>query len=81
MISPKRIKYRKPHRGRIGGTCVYENSVLFGDFGLQAKQFAWVTSRQIESRRRVLTRYTRRGGKLWIRVFPDKSVTRRAAET
>jgi large subunit ribosomal protein L16 len=81
MISPKRIKYRKPHRGRIGGTRVYENSVLFGDFGLQAKQFAWVTSRQIESRRRVLTRYTRRGGKLWIRVFPDKSVTRRAAET
>lgn len=81
MISPKRIRYRKPHRGRIGGGFVYEGSVLFGDFGLQAKEFGWVTSRQIEARRRVLTRYTRRGGKLWIRVFPDKGVTRRAAET
>ena len=81
MLRPKRIKYRKPHRGSIDRNRAYGNSILFGDFGLQTRQFAWITSRQIEARRRVLTRYTRRDGKLWIRVFPDKSVTRRVTET
>jgi large subunit ribosomal protein L16 len=81
MISPKRIKYRKPHRSRLSGISSCGNKVSFGDYGLQSTQAAWVTSRQIESRRRVLTRYVRRSGKLWIRVFPDKMATRRPAET
>lgn len=81
MLSPKRIKYRKPYRGRLSGRAFRGNFVSFGDYGLQALQPAWLTSRQIEARRRVLTRYVRRGGKLWIRIFPDKSITKRAAET
>jgi large subunit ribosomal protein L16 len=81
MLSPKRVKYRKPYRGRLSGKALRGNLVSFGDYGLQAIQPAWITSRQIEARRRVLTRYVRRRGKLWIRVFPDKTITRRAAET
>jgi large subunit ribosomal protein L16 len=81
MLSPKRTKYRKPYRGRLSGKASRRNLVSFGDYGLQAIQPSWITSRQIEARRRVLTRYVRRRGKLWIRIFPDKTITRRAAET
>ena len=79
MLSPKRTKYRKHHRGNLKGKATRGNTIAFGDFGLQALEPCWITSRQIESGRRVLTRYVRRGGKLWIRIFPDKPVTMRAA--
>lgn len=79
MLSPKRTKYRKPHRGHLRGKATRGNKVVFGEFGLQALEPCWITSRQIESGRRVLTRYVRRGGKLWIRIFPDKAVTMRPA--
>lgn len=81
MLSPKRTKYRKHHRGRLKGKANRGNIISFGDFGLQALEPCWITSRQIESGRRVLTRYVRRGGKLWIRIFPDKPVTMRPAGT
>jgi large subunit ribosomal protein L16 len=81
MLSPKRTKYRKPHRGRLRGTATRGNSVVFGEYGLQALEPTWLTSRQIEATRRSITRFVKRSGKLWIRVFPDKSVTARAAES
>jgi len=81
MLSPKRTKYRKPHRGHRRGKATRGNTVAFGDYGLQALEPCWITSRQIEAGRRVLTRYVRRGGKLWIRIFPDKAVTLRPAGT
>ena len=81
MLSPKRIKYRKPHRGNINGGYFCRTAIVFGEYGLQAKQAIWITARQIEARRRVLTRYVRRNGKLWLRIFPDKSITRRPLET
>ena len=81
MLSPKRTKYRKPHRGRLTGKAMRGNKIAFGDFALQALEPGWITSRQIEAGRRAMSRYARRGGKLWIRVFPDKSITARAAET
>ena len=81
MLSPRRTRFRKQHRGRLKGISTRGNSVCFGRFGLQALEPSWVTSRQIEAARRAITRYARRGGKLWIRVFPDKSITMRAAET
>jgi large subunit ribosomal protein L16 len=81
MLSPKRTKYRKPHRGRLKGQALRGNTIAFGDFALQALEPGWITSRQIEAGRRAMSRYARRGGKLWIRVFPDKSITARAAET
>ena len=81
MLQPKRVKYRNKQRGRMNGISVQGSRLNFGDVGLKATEPSWVTSRQIEAARRVLTRYTRRGGKLWIRIFPDKSVTARAAET
>ena len=81
MLQPRRVKYRNKHRGRRKGIPVAGSTVNFGDYGLKATEPAWLTSRQIEAARRVITRYARRGGKLWIRVFPDKSVTSRAAET
>nr|YP_010565002.1 ribosomal protein L16 [Hyalomonas oviformis]UZA62003.1 ribosomal protein L16 [Hyalomonas oviformis] len=81
MLSPKRTKYRKHHRGHLRGKATRANVVVFGDFGLQALEPCWMTSRQIEAGRRVLTRYVRRGGKLWIRIFPDKPVTMRPAGT
>ena len=81
MLSPKRTKYRKPHRGRLKGQAMRGNKISFGDFALQALEPRWITSRQIEAGRRAMSRYARRGGKLWIRVFPDKSITARAAET
>ena len=81
MLMPKRVKYRKVMRGRRRGIASRGNQVSFGDFGLQALEPAWVSSRQIEAARRAIVRYVRRGGKLWIRVFPDHPVTKRPAET
>ncbi|MDP7533484.1 MAG: 50S ribosomal protein L16, partial [SAR202 cluster bacterium] len=81
MLQPKRVKYRNMHRGRRKGMAVAGSTISFGEFGLKTTQAAWLTSRQIEAARRAMTRYVRRGGKLWIRIFPDKSVTARAAET
>jgi large subunit ribosomal protein L16 len=81
MLSPKRTKYRKFHRGRMRGKATRGNTIAFGDYGLQALEPTWITSRQIEATRRTITRYTKRGGQLWIKIFPDKSVTARAAES
>ena len=81
MLMPKRTKYRKQHRGRMKGKAGRGNTLSFGEFGLQALEPCWMTSRQIEAARRAITRRLKRGGKLWIRVFPDKPVTARAAET
>jgi large subunit ribosomal protein L16 len=81
MLSPRRTKFRKQQRGRMCGPATRGNSIDFGDFGMQALEPAWITSRQIESCRRAMNRYIRRGGKIWIRIFPDKPVTQRAAET
>ena len=81
MFQPKRIKYRKLHRGRRRGTAQTGNQVTFGDYGLKATSNAWITSRQIEAARRAITRHFRRGGQVWIRVFPDKPVTSKPAET
>ena len=81
MLQPKRVKYRKSHKGHRRGRAQAGNSIDFGDFGLQALESAWVTSRQIEAARRAITRYIRRGGNVWVRVFPDKPVTKKPAET
>ncbi len=81
MLMPKRVKFRKQHRGRMKGLASRGNRVSFGTYGLQATEPHWVTSRQIEAARRAIVRHVRRGGKLWIRIFPDKPVTKRAAET
>jgi large subunit ribosomal protein L16 len=81
MLSPKRTKYRRHHRGHLRGKASRGNKIAYGDFGLQALEPCWITSRQIESGRRVLTRYVRRTGKLWIRIFPDKPITIRPAGT
>jgi large subunit ribosomal protein L16 len=81
MLSPKRTKYRKEHRGRLKGKACRGNKISFGDYAIQALEPVWITSRQIEATRRTITRYTKRGGKLWITVFPDKPVTARAAES
>ena len=81
MLSPKRTKFRRPHRGNFKGTATRGNEISFGDYALQALEPCWLTSRQIEAGRRVLTGYVRRTGKLWIRIFPDKPITVRPAET
>ena len=81
MFQPKRIKYRKMHRGRRTGSAQTGNQVTFGDYGLKATSTAWITSRQIEAARRAITRHFRRGGRVWIRVFPDKPITSKPAET
>ena len=81
MLMPKRVKYRKTHRGRRNGKAYRGSSIAFGEFGLQSMQAAWVTSRQIEAARVAITRQIKRGGKVWIRVFPDKPVTKKPAET
>jgi large subunit ribosomal protein L16 len=75
------VKYRKCHRGHLRGKAQSGNTITFGDFGMQAEQGHWITSRQIEAARRVIVRYLRRGGQVWIRIFPDKSVTKKPAET
>lgn len=81
MLQPKRVKYRKSQKGRRRGQANAGNSVVFGDFGLQALEPAWLTARQIEAARRAITRHVRRGGNVWIRIFPDKPITKKAAET
>lgn len=81
MLMPKRTKYRKAHRGNMRGKSVAGSSIAFGEYGLQALEPAWITSAQIEAARRAITRFIKRGGKLWIRVFPDKPVTKKPAET
>lgn len=81
MLMPKRVKYRKAHRGRMTGKATRGNKVSFGEFGLQALEPCWMTSRQIEAARRAIVHHVRRGGKIWIRVFPDKPVTAKPAET
>jgi large subunit ribosomal protein L16 len=81
MLQPKRAKYRKQFRGRMKGRATRGTSVTFGDYGLQALEPAWVTARQIEAARRAIVRYVRRRGKYWIRIFPDKPVTAKPAET
>jgi large subunit ribosomal protein L16 len=75
------VKYRKCHRGHLRGKAQSGNTISFGDFGMQAAEGHWITSRQIEAARRVIVRYLRRGGQVWIRIFPDKSVTKKPAET
>ena len=81
MVQPKRVKYRKTHKGHRRGKAQVGKVVIFGDYGLQALESAWLTSRQIEAARRAMTRYIRRSGQVWIRIFPDKPVTRKPAET
>ncbi|MDM8527208.1 50S ribosomal protein L16 [Anaerolineales bacterium HSG24] len=81
MLMPKRVKYRKQMRGRMKGKAYRGSTISFGEYGLQALEPCWMTSRQIESARRAIVRYVKRGGKLWIRVFPDKPITAKAAET
>ncbi|WPT18756.1 hypothetical protein PSENEW3_10000026 (chloroplast) [Picochlorum sp. SENEW3] len=81
MLSPKRTKFRRHHRGRMRGKATRGTTLAFGDYGLQTLERSWITSRQIEAARRAMTRHIRRGGKIWIRLFPDKPVTMRAAET
>nr|YP_009730761.1 50S ribosomal protein L16 [Cladosiphon okamuranus]QAY80998.1 50S ribosomal protein L16 [Cladosiphon okamuranus] len=81
MLSPKKTKFRKQHRGRLKGKASRGNTINFGDYAIQALEPTWLTSRQIEATRRTITRYTKRGGKLWITVFPDKPITARAAES
>ncbi len=81
MLMPKRVKYRKAHRGRMKGTETRGVTLDFGEFGLQALEPAWITSRQIEAARRSMVRFIKRGGKIWIRIFPDHPVTIKGAET
>jgi large subunit ribosomal protein L16 len=81
MLAPKRTKFRKQHRGRRKGRASRGNRLAFGDYGLQALQGAWISDRQIEAARVALTRHIRRGGKVWITIFPDKPVTKKPAET
>ncbi|MBC8279050.1 MAG: 50S ribosomal protein L16 [FCB group bacterium] len=81
MLAPKRIKRRKQHRGRLTGKALRGSKVSFGQFGLKALQPCWMTNRQIEAARIAMTRYIKRGGKVWIRIFPDKPVTQKPAET
>jgi large subunit ribosomal protein L16 len=80
MLTPKRVKWRRQHRGRMRGNAQSGNTLTFGEFGLQALEPVWMTNRQIEAARIALTRHIKRGGKVWIKVFPDKSVTKKPAE-
>lgn len=81
MLMPKRVKYRKAHRGRRKGIAIAGSQLSFGEYGLQAVEPGWLTNRQIEAGRIAITRHVKRGGKLWIRIFPDKPVTKKPAET
>ena len=81
MLMPKRVKYRKLQKGRMGGKATRGGTIAFGDYGLQAAECGWVSARQIEAARVAMTRYVKRGGKIWIRVFPHKSITKKPAET
>jgi large subunit ribosomal protein L16 len=81
MLMPKRVKFRRVHRGRMKGKATRGNTITYGDYGLQALEPAWITSNQIDSARRAMTRYIKRGGNVWIKIFPDKPVTEKPAET
>jgi len=81
MLMPKKVKFRKQMRGRMRGSAMRGNKLSFGDYGLQAITPGWITSRQIESARIAITRHVKRGGKVWIRIFPDKPITKKPAET
>ena len=81
MLMPKKVKYRRRQKGRMKGKAMSGNNIDFGDYGLKATEPGWITDRQIEAARIAMTRYTKRGGKIWIRVFPDKPVTKKPAET
>ncbi len=81
MLMPKKVKYRKQHRGRMKGQAWRGNSLAFGDYGLKALECAWVSDRQIEAARIAITRFVKRGGKVWIRIFPDKPITKKPAES
>ena len=81
MLLPKRVKYRRVHRGRLTGEAHRGNTISYGEYGLQACEPAWITSRQIEAARIAMTRYIKRGGKVWIKIFPDKPITEKPAET
>ena len=81
MLLPKRVKYRRVHRGRMTGKALRDNTVSYGEFGLVATEPAWITSNQIEAARVAMTRYTKRGGQVWIKIFPDKPVTKKPADT
>ena len=81
MLLPKRVKYRRVHRGRMTGKATRGNTLAYGEFGLVATEPAWITSNQIEAARIAMTRYTKRGGQVWIKIFPDKPVTEKPAET
>ncbi|HSM05792.1 MAG TPA: 50S ribosomal protein L16 [Longimicrobiales bacterium] len=81
MLAPKRVKHRKTHKGRMRGKAYRGNKVSFGEYGLQATEASWISNRQIEAARVAMTRHIKRGGKVWIRIFPDKPITRKPAET
>ena len=81
MLMPKRTKYRRVHRGRLKGKAMRGNTITYGDYGLVAMEPAWITSNQIEAARIAMTRYIRRGGQVWIKIFPDKPITEKPAET
>ena len=81
MLLPKRVKYRRVHRGRLTGKAMRGNKISYGEFGLVATEPAWITSNQIEAARIAMTRYTKRGGQVWIKIFPDKPITEKPAET
>lgn len=81
MLAPKRVKYRKCQKGRMKGTAYRGSKISFGDYGLKALECGWLTSRQIEAARIAINRYIKRGGKVWIRIFPDKPITKKPAET
>ena len=81
MLMPKRVKYRRVHRGRLTGKATRGNKITYGEFGLVALEPAWITSNQIEAARIAMTRYTKRGGQVWIKIFPDKPITEKPAET
>ena len=81
MLLPQRVKYRRVHRGRLTGKATRGNTVTYGDYGLQALEPAWISSRQIEAARIAMTRYIKRGGQVWIKIFPDKPITQKPAET
>ena len=81
MLLPKRVKYRRVQRGRMTGKATRGNTITYGEYGLQATEPAWITSNQIEAARVAMTRYTKRGGQVWIKIFPDKPVTKKPAET
>ena len=81
MLMPKRVKYRRVQRGRMKGKATRGNVVTYGEFGLQAREPGWITSNEIEAARIAMTRYTKRGGQVWIKIFPDKPVTAKPAET